>query len=230
MDYEIARANMIEQQIRPWNVLQMQTLNALAEIRREDFVPDNYKSLSFADVFIPIGASPIGASPMDDGRVMLEPKLGARMIESMQLNPTQRVLEIGTGTGYLTALLATICKHVTSIEIDPKLTRQASINLAMAGIPNVELVQGDGFACCRHPDKYIGNGKRFDGILITGSMPKITQIFLNMLNVDGCVVGIEGYNPTMQVVVYRADGDRQALFETSVPRLVHATDSPYFNF
>ncbi len=222
MDYEVARVNMIEQQIRPWNVLEMQTLNALSEIRREDFVPAQYKDLSFADVRIPIGDGPIS-----DGRVMLEPKVGARMVEALGLKPLHKILEIGTGTGYLTALLATICGHVTSVEIDQQLIRQADINLAMAGITNVELVQSDCFAFCHNPAEH---GSQFDGVLINGSVPEIDKTFRNMINVEGCVVGIEGYDPAMQVVVYRADGSRRSLFETSVPRLMNVDDKPSFTF
>ena len=217
MDYEVARVNMIEQQIRPWNVLEMQTLNALSEIRREDFVPAQCKDLSFADVRIPIG----------DGQVMLEPKVGARMVEALGLKPTHRILEIGTGSGYLTALLATICEHVTSVEIDQQLIRQADMNLAMAGITNVELVQSDCFAFCRNPAEH---GSQFDGVLITGSVTEIDKTFRNMINVEGCVVGIEGYDPAMHVAVYRADGSRRSLFETSVPRLMNVDDKPSFTF
>ncbi|WP_423910746.1 protein-L-isoaspartate O-methyltransferase family protein [Candidatus Spongiihabitans sp.] len=227
MDYEVARVNMIEQQIRPWNVLEMQTLNALSEIRREDFVPAQYKDLSFADVRIPIGGGSIGDGPISDGQVMLEPKVGARMVEALGLKPIHKILEIGTGTGYLTALLATICEHVTSVEIDQQLTRQAGMNLAMAGIINVELVQSDCFAFCHNPGEH---GSQFDGVLITGSMPEIDKTFRNMINIEGCMVGIEGYNPAMQVVVYRAAGARRSLFETSVPRLMNVDDKPSFTF
>lgn len=217
MDYEVARFNMIEQQIRPWNVLEMQTLKALGEIRREDFIPDKYKDLSFADVRIPIG----------DGQVMLEPKMAARMVESMGLKRTYRVLEIGTGTGYQTALLATMCEHVTSVEIDEKLSKQAEMNLAMAGISNVALIKGDCFEFCRARE---GQDGQFDVVLITGSMPQIDKTFLNMINIEGSVVGIEGNDPAMQVVVYRADGARRTLFETSVPRLINVDDKPSFTF
>lgn len=222
MDYQVARFNMIEQQIRPWNVLQVQTLNALGEIRREDFVPEQYKGLSFADMCIPIG----------DGQLMLEPKVGARMIEAMALNSSHRVLEIGTGSGYLTALLATICEHVTSVEIDQQLAHQAGINLAMAGITNVELVKGDGFTFCGDATE------QFDRVLITGSMHEIDKVFRNITNINGRVVGIEGHDPAMQAVVYGVDEDankganefRQSLFETSVPRLINAEDKPTFTF
>ena len=140
MDLETARTNMIEQQIRCWNVLEMQTLKALGEIRREDFVPDSHIELAFADVQIPLGK----------GEVMLEPKVSARHVENLSLSPSHRVLEIGTGTGYVTALLATLCKHVTTLEIDADLSGQAGRNLAMAAITNVELIVGDCFAWCHN--------------------------------------------------------------------------------
>ena len=132
MDFEAARANMIDQQIRPWNVLDLQTLNALESVRREDFVPKDYRNLAFADVKIPLG----------DGEVMLEPKVSARMMESLQLSTNDRVLEVGTGTGYLTAVLSQVCAHVTSVEINPALLEQARRNLGMAGLENVALEQG----------------------------------------------------------------------------------------
>ena len=217
MDYETARTNMIEQQIRPWNVLAMQTLKALGEIRREDFVPDQYKDLSFADVQIPIG----------EGEVMLEPKVGARMIEAMTVTQSHNTLVIGTGTGYLVALLATMCNHVTGIEIDHNLSNQAEMNLAMAGITNVELVQGDCFDFCRDPAR---QESKFDGVLITGSVPEIDQTFENMINNEGVVVGIQGFNPAMQMVVCGSGGSRKSLFETSVPRLRNVVEKPAFTF
>jgi protein-L-isoaspartate(D-aspartate) O-methyltransferase len=217
MDYETARTNMIEQQIRPWNVLAMQTLRALGEVRREDFVPDQYKDLSFADVQIPIG----------EGEVMLEPKVGARMIEAMAVTPDHNTLVIGTGTGYLVALLATMCKQVTGIEIDPTLSSQAKMNLAMAGIENVELVQGDCFDFCREP---ANQESKFDSVLITGSVPVIDRTFEDMVHGDGLVVGIQGFDPAMQVVVCGPGGSRKSLFETSVPRLRNVVDIPAFTF
>jgi protein-L-isoaspartate(D-aspartate) O-methyltransferase len=217
MDYETARANMIEQQIRPWNVLAMQTLRALGDIRREDFVPDNYKELSFADVQIPIG----------EGEVMLEPKVGARMIEAMSVTQDHNTLVIGTGTGYLVALLATMCKHVTSIEIDHTLSSQAELNLAMAGIENVELLRGDCFEFC---GESTNRNSKFDSLLITGSVPVIDRTLENMVHSDGLVVGIQGFDPAMQVVVCGPGESRKSLFETSVPRLRNVVEKPAFTF
>ncbi len=217
MDYEIARANMIEQQIRPWNVLQVQTLNALNSVRREDFVPEQYKDRAFADVQIPIG----------DDEVMLEPKLGARMIESLDIKPDHRILEIGTGTGYLTALMASMGAHVTSIEIDQSLSTQAGINLAMAGITNVELVYNDCFAVFQDR-KYPSN--KFDRVLISGSVVSLDQTFCSLIHESGWVVGIEGNDPAMCVVLGQHDGAKRGLFETSVPRLRNINESPTFTF
>lgn len=217
MDFETARANMIDQQIRPWNVLEMQTLNALGSLRREDFVPQAYQHLAFTDVQIPIG----------DGEVMLEPKVSARMMESLHLTPTDKMLEIGTGTGYLTALLCLVANHVTSVEIDPDLLAQAERNLGMAGISNATLVCEDGSA---------GYGEResFDAILISGSISRISQSFLDQLKPGGRLIGIEGHAPAMQAVLYTRIGaggaDRKTLFETWAPRLRNAEDKQEFVF
>ncbi|NKB63078.1 MAG: methyltransferase domain-containing protein [Gammaproteobacteria bacterium] len=217
MDYEIARANMIEQQIRPWNVLAIQTLNALGEIRREDFVPKDYQELAFADIQIPLA----------NGEVMLEPKLSARMLESLSLEKSHRVLEIGMGTGYLTALLATVSGHVTSVEIDPQLHQQAKLNLAMAGIENIELVLDDCHNFCHQ-------GYQYDAVLISGSMPVIPPFFLDQIPEGALLVGIEGNDPAMQVVRYTKSSSlslsKVSLLETSVRRLRNVDETPEFQF
>ena len=217
MDYETARANMIEQQIRPWNVLAMQTLNALGTVRREDFVPADYKDLAFADIQI----------PLMNGEVMLEPKLSARMMEALNLDKTHRVLEIGTGTGYLTALLATVSGHVTTVEVDPDLHQQAKLNLAMAGIENVELVLED----CHD---FFEREASYDAILISGSMPVIPRSFLDRIPDGGLLVGIEGKDPAMQVVRYTKSSSlalsKVSLLETSVKRLRNVDDVTEFKF
>ena len=216
MDYETARANMIEQQIRPWNVLEMQTLNALGEVRREDFVPEEYRHLTFVDTQIPISPD----------QVMLEPKVSARLIEALDLQPDHHLLEIGTGTGYSSALAALICRQVTSLEIDPALSSQAGRNLAMAGIENVRLICDDCFNYCNNQT----DTAKFDKILITGSMATIDPMFFDMLNEKGTIVGIEGVDPAMQATVISKQSDKTTLFETSVPRLVNAQDKPSFEF
>ncbi len=208
---------MIEQQIRPWNVLEMQTLTALHDIRREDFVPAQFQHLAFADVQIPIG----------NGEVMLEPKVGARLVESLGLDDSCRVLEIGTGTGYLTALMASIASHVTSVEIDEVLLEQARRNLAMAAIDNVELIAADCFDYCTTT---VGQRPVFDRVLVTGSVPSLTPVFSGMLNDQGCAAGIQGSDPAMQAVVCTSTEQTRSLFETSVPRLRNVTEQASFIF
>lgn len=220
MDIETARANMIEQQIRPWNVLQMQTLNALRQIRREDFVPPEYRHLAFADVQIPLG----------DGEVMLEPKVSARMLEALALGGGEAALEIGAGSGYLTALLASLSAHVTAVEIAPSLLARARRNLAMAAIDNVTLELGDAHA------GWGGRGherRQFDAILISGSLPLIGEAWHDALADGGRLVGIEGHLPAMSVVrlAKTAGGiTRETLFETVAPRLRGVHEPPEFQF
>ena len=216
MDYETARINMIEQQIRPWNVLATRTLNALGEIRREDFVPGSYRHLSFVDTRIPLG----------ENQVMLEPKISARMIEALELEPGHRVLEVGTGSGYTAALMASLGAEMTSIEIRPQLSEQAKRNLAMAGIDNVALYCADCFRFCENQAVQ----EPFDRVLVTGSVPLIGTVFLNMIHARGRIVGIEGNDPAMQVVIIQGNGQKTSLFETSVPRLENVHEPAIFDF
>ena len=226
------RANMIEQQIRPWNVLAMQTLHALKQIRREDFVPAEHRELAFADVRIPLGG----------GEVMFEPKVSARMVESLALGADDRVLEVGTGSGWVTALLASLCAQVTSVEIDQKLLAGARRNLAKAGIENVTLENGDAHAGW-------GAAVPFDAILINGSLPRIIDApdhateatdasnpsnpWSIALADGGRLVGIEGHPPAMQVVrLTKNNGSvtRESLFETVAPRLRNILEPAQFVF
>lgn len=259
MDIEIARANMVEQQIRAWNVLEMQTLAALRALRREDFVPPQYQHLAFADMQIPLvpHAENTVTEPdavltdtvtdtATDAAVMLEPKVGARMVEALGLQAESRVLEIGTGSGYLTALLARLSGHVTSLEIDPQRHTQAKSNLAQANIDNVTLLAVDGFAYCQgasaqmdgvadESDELAARATaegtvRWDAILVTASILEMSPIFLQRLADGGKLVGIEGVDPAMQAVVYEKDGNRRTLFETSVPRLLNVVEPPVFHF
>lgn len=216
MDYETARANMIEQQIRPWNVLATQTLDALKRIRREDFVPAECRHLAFADVQIPLGG----------GEVMLEPKVGARMMESLQLGGDDAALVVGAGSGYLVALLASVCAQVTAVEIDARLLAQAHRNLECAAIDNATLEDGDAHAGW-------GDAGQFDAILISGSLPQITDAWFAALAEGGRLVGIEGNLPAMEVVCYRKTGGsiaRQSLFETAAPRLRNVVEKVEFQF
>lgn len=209
---ETAHANMVEQQIRPWNVLDTQTLTSLKTIPRECFVPKRYHALAFADMQIPLG----------NGEFMLEPKLSARLVEAMGLGAQQRVLEIGSGSGYTTALLASLCSHVTGVEIHPRLLELAQQNLAQAGVENVSLEQGDAHAGWH-------GSKVFDAILIGGSLPVIEpEAWTKNLREGGRLVGIEGHLPAMQAVRFTKNDTkmtRESLFETVVPRLLCAEDA-----
>ncbi len=223
MDSETARAHMVEQQIRPWNVLAMQTLNVLKQIRREDFVPAEHRQLAFADVQIPLGG----------GEIMFEPKVSARMVEALGLGADDRVLEVGSGSGWVTALLASLCAQVTSVEIDEKLLAGARRNLAKAAIENVTLENGDAHAGW-------GAAEQFDAILINGSLPRIIDIPDNATNPwataladGGRLVGIEGHLPAMEVVrLTKNDGSvtRESLFETVAPRLRNISEPTQFVF
>ncbi len=217
MNYESARFNMIEQQIRPWNVLTLSVLDALGRIRREDFVPKRYRHLAFADMQIPIGR----------GQVMLEPKVSARLVESLGSTDGCRILEIGTGTGYVTALLATVGGQVTSIEIDPEQAEAARKNLSEANIGNAEVIHADCFEFCGSGREHSG---KYDRVLVTGSLSRLAPVFLPMTTPSGCVVGIQGHDPVMRAVACYPQDHEKSLFETHAPRLINAVETQAFEF
>ena len=217
MNYESARFNMIEQQIRPWNMLSMPVLDALGRTRREDFVPEQYRHLAFADIQIPIGRR----------QVMLEPKVSARLVQSLDPKDRCRILEVGTGTGYVTALLAAVGDRITSIEIDPEQAETARKNLSGAGIDNAEVIQADCFEFCGSGKEHSG---KFDRVLVTGSLSRLAPVFLPMVTPSGCVVGIQGHDPVMQAVVCDPQGREKSLFETHAPRLINAAEPQAFEF
>src|SRR5690606_30919476 len=160
MNIEQARFNMVEQQIRPWEVLDPRVLELLFEVKREDFVPPEHRALAFADLEIPLG----------HGESMMAPKLEARLLQELDVQPGDAVYEVGTGSGYLTALLARRARHVTSVEIYADLRERAARNLAAAGIANVTLLDGDGARELLAPGP-------FDVIVLTGSTPILPQAF-----------------------------------------------------
>jgi len=217
MDIELARTNMIESQIRTWDVLDQRVLDLVAVLRREQFVPDERRGLAFADMEIPIG----------HGEVMLAPKLEARLVQELGLKPTDRVLEIGTGTGYTTALLARLSAHVHSIEIVPEFITAASTRLGACGISNVTLEQGNGAAgWSRHAP--------YDAILLTGSVPELPEEFRGQLAPGGRLLAVVGREPIMtaRLITWVSSGtfSEQGLFETSIPPLRHARESGRFVF
>ena len=217
MNLEQARFNMIEQQIRTWEVLDPAVLDLLFEVKREDFVPAAHRSLAFADLEVPLG----------HGEAMLQPKVEARIVQELAIQPHETVYEVGTGSGYLTALLASRARHVTSVEIYPDLKAAAEANLRRAGIDNATLLEGDG---SRAPLAE----SAFDVIVIGGSIPLLPQAFLDRLAKGGRLFAVLGDPPAMKAVVVREPvaGSFQhvELFETVVKPLVNAPQPPRFRF
>jgi protein-L-isoaspartate(D-aspartate) O-methyltransferase len=217
MDVERARFNMIEQQIRTWEVLDQRVLDLLSKLRREDFVPEPYRALAFADMEIPIG----------HGESMLQPKQEARMLQELTLKQDDQVLEVGTGSAYMTALLASFAAHVYSVDIQPEFTRNAAAKLARNGISNVTLETGDAA---------LGWNKQgpYDAILITGSLPILPETFKASLKPGGRLLAVIGEPPVMeaQLITNMADGAYNAvsLFETCIAPLKNARQPERFVF
>lgn len=217
MDIELARANMIESQIRTWEVLDQQVLDLLAEVKREEFVPPEVRDLAFADMELPLG----------NGEVMLAPKLEARMLQTLSVRPGDKVLEIGTGSGYLTALLARLAGHVYSVELAPVLAARAKENLQRHDVRNVTLEQGNGATGW-------GAHAPYDVIVLTGSVPVLPDEFKQQLATGGRLLAVVGGPPIMtaQLVTcvspgaYTIDG----LFETSIPPLRQVREPARFVF
>jgi protein-L-isoaspartate(D-aspartate) O-methyltransferase len=217
MNIEQARFNMIEQQIRPWEVLDPTVLDLLFEVKREAFVPEAHRSLAFADMEIPLG----------HGECMLQPKVEARILQELAIQPHESVYEVGTGSGYLTALMARRARHVTSAEIHADILAAAQANLKRAGIANVTLLRGDSALSPLAESA-------FDVIVVGGSMPLLPQAFLDRLAVGGRLFAVLGDLPVMKAVVVREPvaGSFQhiELFETVVKPLVNAPQPPRFRF
>ena len=219
MNVEQARFNMVEQQIRPWEVLDQNTLDLLYVVRREEFVPPAYRSLAFSDLEIPLGANP--------GECMWAPKVEARVVQELAPRKTDRVLEIGTGSGYLAALLAHRALHVHSVEINPALSAKAKVTLDRYGIANVTLEQGDGArGWAKHAP--------YDVIVLTGSTPMLPGEFLLQLKPGGRLFAIVGESPVMSArIITSADegaGAAVDIFETDFPPLRNALAPSRFEF
>ncbi|HUP29366.1 MAG TPA: protein-L-isoaspartate O-methyltransferase [Usitatibacter sp.] len=217
MNIEQARFNMIEQQIRTWEVLDPSVLELLFEVKREDFVPAEHRGLAFADLEIPLG----------HGEAMMQPKIEARIVQELAVQPHENVYEVGTGSGYLTALLAHRARHVTSAEIHGDLSARAEQVLRGRGIANVTLLQGDSATAPLAESA-------FDVIVITGSLPILPQAFLDRLSVGGRLFAVLGDAPVMKAVLVRqpVQGSFQhvELFETMLKPLVNAPQPPRFRF
>jgi protein-L-isoaspartate(D-aspartate) O-methyltransferase len=217
MNVELARANMIEQQIRPWNVLSTSVLSLLGAVKREDFVPLSQKSLAFADLEIALPA----------GQTMLQPRLEARLLQDLALKPHETVLEIGAGSGFMAALLAYSAQRVVTLEIDPELAAMARANLRQAGVQNVEVRQADGA-------KVAPTQGTYDAILLSGSVAQIPHNLLDLLKVGGRLVAIVGDEPVMRAtVVTRTSGTQFNTvqgWDTLAPRLQNFQECERFTF
>jgi len=207
-ELEQARFNMIEQQIRPWDVLDQRVLDTMRKVPRENFVPEPYRSLAFADTNIPLGHS----------QVMMTPNVEGRLLQALDIRPDDSILEIGTGSGYLTGCLATLGAHVTSVEIQIEFTQQAQGRLAAQGISNITLQSADAAAG-------VDPARHFDVIAVTGSLPVLQQQFHENLNIGGRLFVITGTPPIMEALLITRIGStnwtRESLFETSIPPLLN---------
>ena len=217
MNIEQARFNMIEQQIRPWNVLDQDVLDLLHVVKREQFVPAAYQNLAFADVEI----------PLPGGEAMLAPKFEARILQETGVKKHETVLEIGTGSGYMAALLAHRAAKVTTVEINPDNAELAKKNLANAGIHNVTVETGNG---AKGWDK----GAPYDVIVISGALEVLPEAILKQVKVGGRVAAIVGQAPVMEASIITRTGDNAYskinLFETNVRYLSGAPVPSHFQF
>ena len=220
-----ARYNMIEQQIRPWNVLDLGVLELLAVVRREDFVPAAYRSMAFMDIEIPLLGND-AEEAVRLGLSMLQPRVEARILQDLQIKPTDRVLEIGAGSGYMAALLAYGAERVVSLEINPTLAEMARENLHRAGVMNAEVLQADG---ARGP---LPDGP-FDVIVLSGSVADVPAHLLALLRPGGRLGAIVGGDPVMRFTMTTRTGDRfvtTSPWDTIAPRLVHFPEPSGFTF
>jgi protein-L-isoaspartate(D-aspartate) O-methyltransferase len=221
---ERLRFNMIEQQIRPWDVLDLDILDLLARIRREDYVPEAHRALAFFDMEIPLEGASTAKEP---GQCMLSPKVEARMLQDLHIQKHESVLEIGTGSGFMAALLADRAAQVLSLEIDPGLAAFAAANLRRNGVMNVEVRHADGAMP-------LASGPTFDVIVLSGSVARIPQGLLGSLNIGGRLAAVVGDEPMMRAhfVTRTGEGKWDVLqpWDTVAPRLLNFPAPSRFNF
>ena len=208
---------MVEQQIRPWEVLDQQVLDLLLKVRREEFVPPQYRSLAFVDMEIPLGHS----------EKMLSPKIEARLLQELAIQPGDRILEVGTGSGYMTALLASLGGHVDSVDIVPEFTQAAVAKLAAHRITNVMLETGDAARGWNKQAPY-------DAIVLTGSVPILPEAFKQALAPGGRLIAVVGEPPVMEARLITRVGNGAfnsiGLFETCIAPLKNALQPERFVF
>lgn len=208
MNVEAARAQMLGQQLRAWNVLDQRVLDVVRQVRRERFVPEAYRDLAFADSEIPLA----------HGQRMMTPSVEGRLLQALDLDPADTVLELGTGSGFLTACLAALAGRVVSVDIFPEFTARAAGKLQRDNIRNVELRTADGLA--------LDADEQFDAVVVTGSVPELDDRFAGLLRPGGRLFVVVGREPVMDalLITVNRDGEfsRESLFETVVAPLVNA--------
>lgn len=217
LDFERARFNMVEQQVRTWEVLDARVLDVLRTVKREDFVPARYRKMAFADLALPIEGG-------ERAEVMMKPVVEGRMLQAIDASDACSILEIGTGSGFITACLGHLGREVTSIDIEPRFVERAASRLASAGVANVRLDVAD--ATTWEP------GRQFDVVCVTGAVAEVPQRFKSWLRVGGRMFVVRGLSPAMDASLvtrvtehdYRAD----SLFETDLPYLVNAAPPKRF--
>lgn len=216
IDYSQAREKMVEQQVRPWDVLDIRVLDVLARLPREAFVPEAYKALAYADLEIPLG----------HGQKMMKPVVEGRMLQALELRPGDDVLEIGTGSGFATACLATLAREVVSLEIEPELAASARTHLDAARIgSNVRIETADALAW--------QSERRFDAVCVTAAVDTIPERFLSWLRPGGRLFVVQGREPAMEALLVRNDVNgalTESLFETDLAYLRGAAPTPQFHF
>jgi protein-L-isoaspartate(D-aspartate) O-methyltransferase len=216
LNLDQARFNMVEQQVRTWDVLDTRVLDVLRDVPREDFVPTRYRKLAFADLRI----------PLDKGQVMMKPLEEGRALQALGIEAGQRVLEVGTGSGFLAACLAGLGAQVVSVEIHAELAESAAQRLQKQGVGQVEVVHADaldGFS----PEQPV------DVVVVTGSARQVPDTFKSWLAPDGRLFAVRGDSPAMEAVCLTGRGQRwaeESLFETDLPRLIGAEDPAQFDF
>jgi len=215
LDFERARFNMVEQQVRPWEVLDARVLDVLTKVPREDFVATGHRRLAFADVALPLGHD----------QVMMKPVVEGRLLQALEVLADDCVLEIGTGSGFLAACLSRLGREVLSIDIHADFIDQAQQRLSSAGISNVRLEVADAM-------RGFDPGRRFKAIAVTGAVSSVPEHFFDWLDVGGRMFVVRGASPAQQAMLYTrtASGLRLAdsLFETDLPYLRHAAPPRVF--
>ncbi len=217
MNIEQARFNMIEQQIRPWDVLDQSVLSLLAVVKREAFTPVAYRAMAFVDTEV----------PLPGGQCMLAPKVDARLLQELAVHKHERVLEVGAGSGYMAALLGHQAQHVTTMEIVPELAKMAADNLKRASVMNVDVVQASG-------SRGLVADAPFDVILLSGSVAEVPPAVLAQLKVGGRLAAIVGQQPVMRAMLFTRSGEQSFssvdLFDTVAPRLKGFDEPTRFTF